>query len=111
MKTILVAAIIAAASVCSPAVLITSSSAMAVDCTNASDPGNRPGGYCSLLLPGTSLSTPVTSGGTAPRLIHCEASNDISEFLPRNYGDRLEVALNLPECEHEWEPDPCSIDV
>lgn len=106
MRKIVVAAIIAAASVCSPAVLVTSSPAMAANCADPTDPGNRPGGYCSLLRPGTSLSTPVTTGGAA---IVCYDSGDAKDYIPRYDGEVVLVAGVEWNCHEEPEYDPCAI--
>ena len=96
MRNIVVAAIIAAASVCSPAILITSTSALAVDCTDPEDPGNRPGGYCNLIAPGTSLSTPVGAGVDCS--YYYQLLGDARQYIPLNEGESVLVAvIAIPE--------------
>jgi hypothetical protein len=98
MRNIVVAAIIAAGFVCSPVMLLTSTSALAVDCSDPNDPGNRPGGYCKLIAPGGSLSTPVGAGVDCSFYV-----SDVSDLIPREFGTSVLVACAyVPEvCRNE----------
>lgn len=102
MKNIVVAAVIAASSICSPAILLVSSPAAAVDCSDPASPGNRPGGYCSLIQPGGTLVAPLSGGITCSGPETRYKSGDASFYIPRIYGERVEVAGIY------CEPDPCS---
>ncbi len=100
MKNIVVAAVIAASSICSPAILLVSSPAAAVDCSDPASPGNRPGGYCSLTQPGGTLIAPL-SGGISCDGTERKYSGSAEFYIPKIYGERVLVAG------YECEPDPC----
>ena len=101
MKNIVVAAILAAASVCSPAILVVSSPAMAVDCSDPASPGNRPGGFCSLTQPGGTLVAPVSGGISCNGEERIKKWSHAAAYIPRIYGERVLVAG------YECPPDPC----
>ena len=102
MKNIVVAAVIAASSICSPAILLVSSPAAAVDCSDPASPGNRPGGYCSLIQPGGTLIAPLSGGiscdGTEPTY---KRHGSAELYIPKIYGERVDVAGIY------CQPDPC----
>ncbi|HQZ11813.1 MAG TPA: hypothetical protein PK286_02915 [Devosia sp.] len=102
MKKLIAVAFIAASLVSGPGVLVTSSGALAQGCTaDAPEAWFRPGGFCSHIKGGGSLSAPVDPGCDAEIVVE----STVAAIVGKEKGERTRVAV---VCDTPEPPELCA---